>query len=224
MWQEWKALVNSRWRSTITLSNFGTWLKECITDSPHQIGKFAKDLDRLYDQQDPGARERHGDRVAKDLLPLPYITYSAEELEKEEPFKFKLRAGKFKDKEIGSEIQKSWYDWVFLHVLLVNYLHEGGLAVVLKDKIPVGPAAVRPRPSVAQARALRGIHLRCLELALAEVSIPDTNWGKIAGNSRLSYQGEVVQKAVDLTLDSVVPALPPAALSGRCKAIDLARG
>ena len=223
-WQTWKRILNSRWSSSILLSNFGTWLKQCIIDSPHQLGKFAQNLCQLHELQDPGARRKLGGKVAKDLLPLPFMLYSAEELEKEEPFKFKLQAGKFKDKKFEGTLEKSWHDWIFLHVLLVNYLHEGGPAVVLKDRVSGSPTAAQARPSTAQARALRGIHFRCLDLALADVPIPDTKWDEIAGNARLSYQGEVVQKAVELTLDAVIPALPPAALSGGCKAVDLARG
>ena len=114
---------------------------------------------------------------------------------------------------------------VFLLVLLANcFLLEDGWAVVLKNENLVGPAAVRPRTSVAQPRALRGIHWQCLELAPAEEPTPDTVGEMIAGNSWLSYQCEVVPKTAALTVDSVVPALPPAALDSRRGAIGLAKG
>ena len=47
--------------------------------------------------------------------------------------------------------------------------------------------------------------------------IEERDWGQVVASARLTYQGEVVQRAEPLSWEAVAPALPPAELSGRCE-------
>jgi len=105
-----------------------------------------------------------------------------------------------------------------LQILLVNYLNVHG-------QISYAPQAASSRPpSPAQDKALLAIHLRALRLTLCPEQVWQEAWGAKLANARLSYQGEVVQRALPLTWAGVRPGLPPEHLSGRCNALDLASG
>ena len=49
-------------------------------------------------------------------------------------------------------------------------------------------------------------------------------WGKKLGDVRISYTGEIIEKAHQLTLDQVLPGLPPAGYGGSVPLIDLCEG
>jgi hypothetical protein len=49
-------------------------------------------------------------------------------------------------------------------------------------------------------------------------------WGKRLGDVRISYHGEVVEKAQRLTLDQVMPGLPPQGYGASVPLIELCEG
>jgi len=54
-----------------------------------------------------------------------------------------------------------------------------------------------------------------------EAKTPNRDWGQLLSESRLSYEGEVVAKAQELTVEQVLPALPPVGIGGSVDALEL---
>ena len=54
-----------------------------------------------------------------------------------------------------------------------------------------------------------------------EVKMPGTDWADYLATRKMSYEGEAVAKAEDLTLEQIAPALPPKGLAGSVDALDL---
>ena len=55
-----------------------------------------------------------------------------------------------------------------------------------------------------------------------ETSLPAVDWRAKIASARLSYTGETVSRALELSWPQVAPALPPADLSGQIDAVALA--
>ena len=49
-------------------------------------------------------------------------------------------------------------------------------------------------------------------------------WGRKVGDVRISYQGEIVEKGQRLTLDQVLPGLPPAGYGASVPLVELCEG
>ena len=57
-----------------------------------------------------------------------------------------------------------------------------------------------------------------------EAIVPAEGWQSKLGQHSVTYCGEVVQRAMPLTLEQILPALPPADLSGKLDAVGLSEG
>ncbi len=83
--------------------------------------------------------------------------------------------------------------------------------------VPHGPA------TPGQARALAHLHGLVVDF-VSEMSgkLEPKGWGRISADKRLSYGGEVISKAVNLTWEPIAPGLPPRELAGRINSWELA--
>ena len=57
-----------------------------------------------------------------------------------------------------------------------------------------------------------------------EGAVPDKDWKEFMNARRLTYNGDVVQRAVPLTWKQVEAALPPKGCCGRIPVVDIAEG
>ena len=82
------------------------------------------------------------------------------------------------------------------------------------------------KPTSAQVASL---HYLCEVAAFfvdsgTKAVLPQKDWQKELGRVSVSYTGQVVQRALPLTLHQVLPALPPKELSGKLDSVALAQG
>lgn len=98
--------------------------------------------------------------------------------------------------------------WHGLVVALLNFLWSGGGA-----KGPVHQGQPRKAQRMANDRLWGLVKDFVDDSSESKEKLPRSpdmgEWGKRLGDVRISYHGEVVEKAQKLTLDQIMPGLPP---------------
>jgi len=221
MWSEWQTLVP--WAS-ITLGELGTRLKALMLGSPEVLGRLSSIL--LTTKHRSFAPR--GDEAEADLLPLRVALLSAEDvgtLHLERGFgqgksasaRWKPAAGGSKADEDRIATRLSMvHDWVFCCVVVINYTYLGYGKEAFDEKMFSGGFGS------AQVECIKRLHVLVDEFIGENVAqTPNRDWATLLSESRVSYEGEVVAKAQELTVEQVLPALPPLGIGGSVDALDL---
>ena len=178
----------------------------------------------------PGSSSGQRNRRQRSLLPLPLWDDSVTELKKlQEEGEFRRLAGSWAEKKMSKDKagrlsrKVGLLVWHGLTVTVLNFLWTGGGG---KGEVAAGP------PGKAQSQALDRIW------ELVKVFVDDNSestskvprspemgeWGKKLGDVRVSYHGEVVEKAQRLTLDQILPGLPPMGYGASVALAELCEG
>ena len=178
----------------------------------------------------PGSSSGQRNRRQRSLLPLPLWDDSVTELKKlQEEGEFRRLAGSWAEKKMSKDKagrlsrKVGLLVWHGLTVTVLNFLWTGGGG---KGEVGAGP------PGKAQSQALDRIW------ELVKVFVDDNSestskvprspemgeWGKKLGDVRVSYHGEVVEKAQRLTLDQILPGLPPMGYGASVALAELCEG
>ena len=199
-------------RASLTqdMSKLGAQVRHLLLEMPGDLGDFARkfwlcrtSLQRAAEK--PVASDR-------DILPLPFVRYSAEELKQHQLHPSMLEVLD-KVKKLG--LEEDMHDWAFLSCLLVNKLHLQSARQLSEQKL-------QEPLSACQKKALVQFHLDAACLVIDSAKLVPLDLPKLLGKVKLQYDGEVAQKTVHLTWAGVRPGLPPEALSGQLSAAKLA--
>ena len=223
-WLEWQSLVP--W-AEVTLGELGTRLKAMMLGSPEVVGRLAG----LLLETKHRSFSPQGSEVASDLLPLPVLLLSAEDvrvLHMERSFgqgsaaveKWWPRASGGGEESVRVVERLGWlHDWMFCVVLSVNHMFLGyGTEAFSRETFtqPIG---------LSQVECVRRMHVMIDAFIGDGVAVtPNRDWATILSESRMSYDGDVVAKAQELTVEQVVPALPPLGIGGSVDALELCDG
>ena len=222
------------------LSGFRRWLKEnrmdglttvqCGAHLMLQILKsgtsFGKYLRRMLEPHEETRQERQ-----RSVLPLPLKDDSWKEMKKVmESGEFKRLAGTWKEKQAlgASKTKKEMRKvglliWHGLVTASLNFLWSGGRTL--------GQIA-RGKPSKAQLMCQERLweSVRVFVDDVSEtteklVKAPDSgDWNQRLEKMRISYHGEVVEKSQSLTLEQILPGLPPPGFGGKVPLVELCEG
>ena len=208
----------------LSVAQSGVHLLLQIQESPTGLGKYLRRM--LSEPSSEVVDERQ-----RSLLPLPLKKDVAEAvrsmMEKRE---YRRLAGTWKDKRAAgtSKVQREMRKqglmaWHFAVTLGLNYLWSGCRS---------GGRVCHRKPSRAQElcqeriwQAVRHFVDDMSEVKEKLVKAPErTLWeGKLDG-VKISYQGEIVEKAQPLTLDQIISGLPPPGFGGKVALADLCEG
>ena len=177
---------------------------------------------------EPAAGQRDGRQ--RSLLPLPLYEDSLAEIRTiTESGEFRRLAGaagakkKSGDKAGRAMRRIGLLVWHGLSVLVLNQLWTGGGQ---GGRAPCGPPTKAQR--MAQDRIwdqVKRFFDDTAEVKEKVVRAPaPATWEAKLKDFRISYQGEVVEKAHSLTLEQVLPGLPPAGYGGSVPLLELCEG
>ena len=220
-WCEWQTLVP--WAS-ITLGELGSRLKGMMLGSPEGLGRLAAVL--LATKHRSFAPQ--GNEALSDLLPLPVLLLSAEDIKTLHSvtsygqgteaanrwWPGEVSTAK-KGKQVVRRLERM-HDWVFCCVLVINYMFLGYGKEHFSEQTFSMPI------SAAQVECTKRMHVLIDAFMGDDVATtPNRDWAQILSESRISYEGEVVAKAQELTVEQVLPALPPVGIGGSVDAMEL---
>lgn len=78
-------------------------------------------------------------------------------------------------------------------------------------------------PNAAQLESITRLYLDADEFIGDELTkFPNKDWGRLLADKQLSYDGSVVARAQELTLEQVLPSLPPKGVACSVASLDLA--
>ena len=104
-------------------------------------------------------------------------------------------------------------------ITVVNYLFLGLGCESFSSMNSMGPLGT------AQAESLHRFYLVADNFVGDDtLAMPGKDWSSILQSKRVGHDGEVVTKAVNLTMQQVLPALPPVRIAGSINALDIAEG
>ena len=188
-------------RGGLSISQTGGLLALVCMRSGTNLGEYLKRS--IKPGSDDGNRGRQ-----REVLPLPLWTDGKEQL------RSLFESGDFR--KFGGADKKAFRHarraglliWHCLTVVLLNFLWTGGGK---QAKVHQGTT------SVSQARALdriweilkASVDDSCETKSKVPCSPEMGEWGREVGDVGISYQGEIVEKGQRLTLDLVLPGLPP---------------
>eukprot|EP00435_Cladocopium_sp_Y103_P069810 s1270_g34.t1 len=113
--------------------------------------------------------------------------------------------------------------WHGLVVTFLNFLWSGGAP---QSRMP--PAEPSQGQKMAQNRLWETVKDFVDDTSEVKEKVPRSpemgEWGTKLGDVRISYHGEVVEKAQKLTLDQILPGLPPAGFGGSVRLVELCDG
>eukprot|EP00435_Cladocopium_sp_Y103_P063332 s18_g24.t3 len=113
--------------------------------------------------------------------------------------------------------------WHGLVVTFLNFLWSGGAP---QSRMP--PAEPSKGQKMAQDRLWETVKDFVDDTSEVKEKVPRSpemgEWGTKLGDVRISYHGEVVEKAQKLTLDQILPGLPPAGFGGSVRLVELCDG
>ena len=207
------------------LNGFRRWLKEnpmdglttvqCGAHLMLQILKsgtsFGKYLRRMLEPHEETRQERQ-----RSVLPLPLKDDSWKEMKKvRDSGEFKRLAGTWKEKQAlgASKTKKEMRKvglliWHGLVTASLNFLWSGGRTLGQIAQGTPSKAQV-----MCQERLWESVKVfvdDVSETAEKLVKAPDSgDWNQRLEKMRISYHGEVVEKSQSLTLEQILPGLPP---------------
>ena len=223
-----------------TLVEFRKWLKENPMDglTTVQCGahlflqvvwsgtSFGKYLRRMLEPHEGERQDRQ-----RSILPLPLKEDSLRELKKIlASGEYKRLAGTWKDKRAAgaSKTKKEMRKvgllvWHGLIIAGLNFLWNGGRS---------NGRVCTSKPSKAQLlcqdrlwEASKVFVDDASETPDKLVKAPDSeDWNNKVDKMRISYHGEVVEKAQALTLEQILPGLPPPGFGGKVPLVELCEG
>lgn len=208
----------------LSVAQNGALVALAIHRSGTPLGKY---LERLVEPgSDVGKRELR----QRGVLPLPLLPDTVKELKGLfESGEFRRLAGSWAAKKqnkekAGKEMRRiGLLLWHGLAVCLVNFLWCGG-----GRKGPVHQGTVTKAQQMALDRLWSTVRNFVDDTSETKEKIPRSpdmgEWGKKLGDVRISYQGEVVEKAQTLTLDQIMPGLPPPGYGASVPLVELCDG
>ena len=200
-----------------TLGDFGITLKKMLLQAPSKLGLIALTVWRTLNSP---FHQWHDSVTNTDLLPLPYLEMSVEDVkdlhEHHELGKFADTTAYWSVPQSKSRRLEKVQAWVFCLITVLNHMHLGcGNENVDKLKL-------EGEPSSTQMESLSRFYLQVDQfLGADEAVISDKDWKQVLASKRLSCGGEVVSKAEEVTLEQILPALPPPGIAGSIPAVDL---
>ena len=208
----------------LTVAQNGALLALTAFRSGTPLGDY---LGRLVMPRPDDGAERGRQR---SILPLPLWDDSKSALKEVfESGEFKRLAGTWANKKQNKEKaarlsrKKGLLIWHGLVVTFINHMWTGGGS---SARVPEGP------PSESQKLALEQLwgFVRDFVDDSSETAekVPRSpamgDWGRKLGDVRISYHGEVVDKAQGLTLEQIRPGLPPGGYGGSVPLVELCEG
>ena len=190
-------------------TNFGKFLLRMVSEPPGVEGQ---------------ARQR-------SVLPLPLLPDSSKELKKiweNEEYRRLMGSWSEKRKLTATQVQRGMRK---SGILLWHGLMVAGLNFLWGGCRMAGKTCHR-KPTVAQQGCLDRLWIVARrfvddvsEVKEKLVKAPGAgDWSEKLEGVRISYQGEIVEKAQELTLEQVLPGLPPPGYGGRVAITDLCEG
>ena len=218
-----------RWLETeetggLSVAQTGALLALSVWRSGTPLGSY------LHQVLQPGPDDGDSGRRQRGILPLPLLPDARAEMEKLfNEGEFRRLAGSWGAKKQNKEkaakqIRRSgMLLWHGLVVTGINALWTGGGN---SGKVHRGG------PSKAQQMALARIWDVVRDFvddrSETQEKVPRSptlgEWGKKLGDVRISYQGEIVEKAHQLTLAQILPGLPPPGFGGSVPLVELCDG
>ena len=223
------------------LSGFRTWLKDNDVSGlsvaqmgAHlllQIKKSKVNLGRYMERMLASPNEGQEGERQRGVLPLPCLDDSFEVISQVlDSGEYKRLAGSWSQKKamntakIHREMRKKgMLIWHFLVVTSINFMWNGMRSTgrVCRKKATVAQKAIQDR--IWQAvRVFMDDTSETSEKLLKSPGYEDWH-GKLDG-VRISYQGQAVPKAQLLTLEQILPGLPPEGYGGCVQLVDLCEG
>ena len=156
-----------------------------------------------------------------DLLPLAYLIWSVEDIQSlysrsPKAQHSSLRTFWCSPGDGKAERLQCVSDWMWCVVISINYLYTA------QGKEACSQFATSVSPTMAQLESLSQSWLAVDEfIGSQDIPFSCKDWPTVLLGSRLSYDGEVVAKAVDITVEQVLPGLPPIGVAGSIQCIDL---
>ncbi|CAJ1461453.1 unnamed protein product [Effrenium voratum] len=208
----------------LTTSQSGALLVLMIHRSGTNLGNY------LEKSTKPGSVAGEGGPRQRSLMPLPLWTDVQEELKKVlESGEYKRLAGSWaakkqqKQKAAKAVRRSGLLIWHGLVVILLNHLWTGGGN---RGRVHQGST------TLAQQRALERlwevVKVFCDDASESKDKIPKSpsmgEWGNRLGDVKISYTGEIVDKAHKLTLAQVLPGLPPEGYGASVPLAELCEG
>ena len=199
----------------LSVSQTGGLLALVCMRSGTNLGEYLKRS--IEPGSDDGNRGRQ-----REVLPLPLWADGKEQL------RSLFESGDFR--KFGGTDKKAFRHarraglliWHCLAVVVLNFLWTGGGK---QAKVHRGTT------SVSQARGLWiGLTVKAFvdDSSETKTKVPRSpemgEWGRKVGDVRSSYQGEIVEKGQRLTLDQVLPGLPPAGYGASIPLVELCEG
>jgi len=203
----------------LTTVQCGAHLLLQVVKSGTAFGKYVR---RMVEPHGEEEQERQ-----RSVLPLPLKEDSLKELKRIiASGEYRRLAGTWKEKQNmgASKTRKSGLlIWHGLMTAALNFLWSGGRS---QGRICSG------RPSKAQSlcqerlwEAVKVFVDDTSETKERLVKAPSSqDWDSKLEKMRISYQGEVVEKAQSLTLEQILPGLPPPGFGGKVPLIELCEG
>ena len=208
----------------LTVAQMGAHLVLQLKKSGTNLGKY---LLRMVSE--PPGEEGQGRQ--RSTLPLPMLPDSVEELRKiwdGEEYRRLMGSWSTKKKMSANQVQRGMRK---IGILVWHGLMVAGLNFLWGGCRMAGKTCHR-KPSVSQQACLDRIW-KVARMFVDDVSevkeklvkAPGAeDWKEKVEGVRISYQGEIVEKAQELTLEQVLPGLPPAGYGGKVSITDLCEG
>ena len=219
-----KAWLKDQDTGGLSISQSGALVALIVWRSGAGLGTY---LERCLE---PGSGSGPRKRRQRSLLPLPLKEDTITEMKKLfETGGYKRLAGTWSERKGNKEkAQKvarrtGMLIWHGLLVTMLNVMWTGGGK---KGDLHQGP--VSKSQELASDRLWQAVKTFVDDTSESNEKVPKApqmgEWGKKLGDVRISYQGEVIEKAQRLTLAQVLPGLPPPGYGASVPLIDLVEG
>ena len=204
----WRQEMSQFELTAATLGGFGVILRRALHLAPGALGNLSRQVD--ISQFLPLGSSEKAEPVVGDLFPLPFKNLSAEDmvaLYAPGSLGANSRCGPFWGPTVSDHKVrlKQVRAWVWNMVVTLNFMARGFAEKHEDFKELDG------EPSGSQILCIRRLYIAADEfLGENKEHLPSKNWDEVLGSRRLTYRGEIVATAQELTLEQVLPALPPA--------------
>ena len=216
----WMAEMDTFELSQATVGDFGIILRRALHLAPGALGELAQRVDLSKFLSSGGPEEKGLSEV--DLFPLPFVNWSVEDMMAlygpGGPGELS-GCGPFWRRDSGSceaRLRKV-RAWVWNMVVGLNFMFRGFTAQTEKT-LETGEDLSR-----SQFVSLSRLYISADELIGEDREhLPSKDWDEILNARQLTYGGEVVAVAQELTLEQVLPGLPPPGIAASVDAVALA--